>query len=258
MATSGRYAFLSDIHFPYHCKKAWPLTLSILPELNLDGVILGGDIVDFEPISRFVRAPKKKTDLVPQLKIAKAELNRLRNTLHVPMVYMEGNHEYRMERYLHEKAPELADLPALGVPHLLDLDSSDISWLGRGQVLHLGKLDVLHGDEIKVSGLTPARSLYHKVSGNMLVGHHHRFDRHIQRLFGSAIHGVWVNGCLSGLNPDWLLFPQWHQGITLIDVCANGLFSVDQIMYLERGSKLCAMVHGQEYCTGGRVLKMAA
>lgn len=249
LTKAGRYAFLSDIHFPYHDCKAWPLTLSILPVLNLDMVILGGDIVDFEPVSRFAKDPKKKIDLLPQLKTARTELRRLYDALDgTPIVYMEGNHEYRMERYLHDKAPELAGMEELAVPNLLKLADLGIQWQARGTALSLGKLNVLHGDEIKVSGLTPARSLYHKVSGNMLIGHHHKFDRHIQRLFGSTIQGVWVNGCLSSLNPDWLLFPQWHQGFTLIDVTSTGLFSVEQVMFLERGNKLCAMVHGREYC----------
>ena len=245
---SKRIAFLSDIHFPYHDKKAWPLALAIMQDLNLDEIVLGGDIVDYEPVRRYSTHPAKRLDLAKQLKIAVNELTTLR--VQFPYVYiqfMEGNHEWRMERYIHEKAPELHGIDALHVPAQLSLSDLDIVWVPRNTPLHRGKLTIIHGDQISHSSTTPAKSLYSKVSCNMLTGHDHKFDRHIQRVFGQTIHGVWINGCLCNLTPDWLMFPQWHQGFTVIDVCDKGYFNVEQVMFLDRGKKLYAVVHGKEY-----------
>lgn len=246
----GRWAFLSDIHFPYEDSRAWALTCGLLPHLDLTGVILGGDIVDFEPISKFVEHPQRKLDLKPQLLDARKQLLRFRKVVgDKPVIYLQGNHEYRMERYIYQRAPELAGIDALTVPELIKLnkDDLDIQWKDRTVVLTLGHLHVSHGDQIKAGGLSPARSIYQKVGCNMLVGHHHKFDRYMHRLYGSSLHGTWVNGTLASLNPDWTFFPQWHSGFTVVEASKSGLFYVEQIPFFQRGSKLCAWIHGKEY-----------
>ena len=43
---------ISDVHYPYHDPRAEGLFLSILPDLNLDGLMILGDAVDFEPIGK--------------------------------------------------------------------------------------------------------------------------------------------------------------------------------------------------------------
>lgn len=160
-------------------------------------------------------------------------------------VHVTGNS--RMTKYLYTKAPELADLKALTVPKLLELDKSDldIDWIPWGKGKRLGKLNLLHGDEIKVGSASPARSLYLKVSTNMLVGHHHVFDRFLHRQYNGEMHGVWVNGTLSTLQIEWMLFPQWQQGFSVVEYTKSGYFHVDQIIYMRRSGKLYAMVNGK-------------
>lgn len=247
----ARIAFLSDIHFKYHCRKAWPLALAILPDLNLDRTLLGGDIIDFGPISKFVEHPQQKLDLVPEIAITRKELLRLRKTVRgMPIDYMEGNHEWRLEKYLYRHAPELVGIHSLTVPGLLELKKNDldIRWHDQMKVIMLGKLPVVHGHRIKVSSIHPAKSTYAKIGGNMLVGHHHKFDRHLQRPYsGKELHGVWCNGTLGTINPDWTFFPQWHQGFTVVEVAWNGSFHVEQIIFYPRGHALCAVVNGKEY-----------
>jgi predicted phosphodiesterase len=241
----SRVAFLSDIHFDEHDKKAWPLALAVMSDLNLDRIILGGDIVEIDALSRFKTHPEKKLGLTKQLKLAKKELTVLREQFSLTdITYMEGNHETRMERYIHERCPELHDVSELRVAARLGLDDLDIEWVPEDVSVSLGKLNVIHGHQIKH---TSAKSLYSKVSANLLCGHDHWFDQHIQRVFGKTIHGVWINGCLRNLTPDWHRFPQWHQGFTVVDVCDRGYFNVDQIMFLDRGKKLYTVMNGREY-----------
>lgn len=243
-------AFLSDVHFPYHGVKAWNLTLDILSHLEIDSIILGGDIIDFEPVSRFVEHPQRKLDLKPQIETSRRQLLRLRRAVgDIPITFMEGNHEYRMARYLFQRAPELVGIDALSVQELLRLRDSDldISWIDRTQVLNLGKLPVVHGDQIRAGYVNTARSIYQKIGSNLLVGHYHRFDRYFHRLYNDSTHGVWVNGCLCDLNPEYVFFPQWFQGFTIVEVAKNSMFTVEQVIYFHQKSKLCALVHDTFY-----------
>ena len=53
---TNRTVFLSDIHIPYQDKKALALAMEIIKDFMLaedDTIILGGDLVDYYPISSF-------------------------------------------------------------------------------------------------------------------------------------------------------------------------------------------------------------
>ena len=78
-----RLAIASDIHYPYHDPRAEGLFLSILPDLNLDGLMILGDAVDFEPISRFVTHPRHKLDLKPQIQEARKHFATIRKPFRI-------------------------------------------------------------------------------------------------------------------------------------------------------------------------------
>ena len=53
---TSKTIFLSDIHIPYQDKKALSLAMDIIKDYSLtsnDTIILGGDLVDYYPISSF-------------------------------------------------------------------------------------------------------------------------------------------------------------------------------------------------------------
>lgn len=243
-----RTAFLSDIHFPSHDPKAWQLTLKILPVLNLDTIHLGGDIIDFLPVSRFPAHPRKKLDLRTEVEVARKELLRLRKLFpNAKFEFREGNHEWRIAKYLYNRAPELVELDALTVPELLRFSKLEACWIPQDKRHRVGKLNFLHGHEIAAGYTYPARNLYLKVGANVICGHYHRFDRYIHRLFDGETHGVWVNGTLQTLTPEYSIHPQWTQGISVIEFTKSGLFHIDQILYFARGTKLNVVVGGKVY-----------
>ena len=123
----------------------------------------------------------------------------------------------------------------------------DIEWKGWGSSYRLGKLHIIHGDELPSSSIYPARNIYLKVSTNILCGHFHKFDRYLHRSYDQQVRGVWVGGCLCTLNPEWMVLPQWTQGIQVVDVMKSGLFHVDQVLYMKRGSGLTTILDGKEY-----------
>ena len=54
--THTRIVFISDIHIPYQDKKALAMAMDVIKDYNLneeDSIIIGGDLVDYYPISSF-------------------------------------------------------------------------------------------------------------------------------------------------------------------------------------------------------------
>lgn len=243
-----RIAVISDVHFPLHHKQAWNLTLSILPHLNIDKILLLGDIIDFEPLSRFSVPPDRRLQLQYEFDVAGKELLHLRKTLpNVPVEFKQGNHCARLNKFLYQKAPELFGLDKITVRGFLELDKLEIEWLKPEKPKREGRLLFLHGDEIAVGGQYPARNLYLKVSGNVFAGHFHRFDRYFHRLADGKVQASFINGCLRTLDPEWMMYNHWLLGFSIIDFSDGGFFHVEQIVMLKRGSSLWTSIGGKTY-----------
>ena len=249
----SRLAVLSDIHFDVHHPQAWALTLKMLPELNLDRIFLLGDIVDFEPFTRFDLPPDRRLLLQQELDCAIREFRKLRKAMPEAVIeFIDGNHERHLNREIF-KHPALYGVDKLSIPSLLDLKNFDIQWIKSHPPKKIGKLLFLHGDEIKVGGQYPARNLYLKVSGNVLAGHFHRADLYLHRLADGSVHGSWINPCLRSLNPIWQPFSQWHLGFTVVEFSGGGFFHVEQVIFLKRGHSLWASIGGKTYSSGAGV-----
>lgn len=244
-----RLAVLSDIHFPEHHPTGWELTLRILADLQIDKVLFLGDIVDFEPLSRFVMPPDRRLQLQEEFDVAKKELGRLRAILpKATFEFMEGNHEERLNKFLYQKAPELFGLEKISVRGFLELDALNIHYLKPGRQKREGRLLLIHGHELKVSSTHYAKSLYLKINENVMCGHHHVESKYIHTLGGNLKQeGGWTLSCLRSLRPHWSPFSHWTLGFAVVDFSLGGYFHVDQILYLLRGKNLWTTVGGKEY-----------
>lgn len=242
-------AFLSDIHFPEHHKQAWDLTLKILSDLNVDRIHIGGDGIEFESLSRFEVPPNRRLELKNDVAITLKELTKLRRAVpNAPMEWRCGNHEWRMNRFIYAKAPELDGIKGISVPEVFEFSNFDIEWLPSDRRREIGKLNFIHGDEPGVSGgVRPARAIYQKVGGNVICGHFHARDSYFYATGDGNDHGAWVTSCLRTLRPGWAKYAQWTTGFSVVNFSKSGFFNVDEILYLKRGDKLWAKVEGVEY-----------
>ena len=92
-------------------------------------IIIGGDAADCESISRFARGP----DTIPlneEFEMVVGGLGWLRDQFpKAGFVYIQGNHEKRLQAYLWNKATEIAALNGLTIPEQLELDRLQIRWV---------------------------------------------------------------------------------------------------------------------------------
>jgi hypothetical protein len=199
-------AVASDFHGQFVDPFAMEVFLKVLEEVQPDGVALNGDVVDFPKVGRFTQIPG-----AGNLSL-QAELDFVRDHLLEPVakaapnayrIWLMGNHEQRLVRYLADTAPELADLRCLQWDRLFGLgDDWELifggNWLAPRQkdrtenvrrtwkVLH-DCFVVTHGRSIAKNAMDAEISRY-GLSGTS--GHTHR-------------PGVWTMPTLAGKNLCW-------------------------------------------------------
>lgn len=223
--------FISDIHWPFHNKAAYNVVLKVMQYRQPDLIHIGGDGVDFHSISRHPKHMADRTLLKYEVDEARKEIARIRAASPKSKVnFQEGNHDARMAVYLRDRAPELADIFELTFPKLLQLDEVGINWIPEKQKYKVGKLYHHHGHLLPGGGVSPAKAKFAKTFQNIIFGHHHRFDYHATRQYGTGeLFQSVGNAMLYTLSPDYAHVNDWQIGFTEIDYIKTGDFSIKQV-----------------------------
>ena len=97
---------IPDCHRPFHSRRAYALMLEVAAFVNPDEIVLQGDYADFYSVSRHLKDPRVATLLQQEIDSVNQGLDELDKYFPTAKkVYIEGNHEARLEKYLVEKAP---------------------------------------------------------------------------------------------------------------------------------------------------------
>lgn len=106
-----RALILPDTHRPFHSVKAYNLMLEVASFIGIHEIVLLGDYADFYSVSRHLKDPRLPHMLEKEVLSVNEGLDQLdRLWPRVKKVYLEGNHEKRLETYLFDKAPALFGL----------------------------------------------------------------------------------------------------------------------------------------------------
>jgi len=218
---------MGDLHVPYHDEQAVEAAVRFARRYKPVGILLNGDVVDMYNVSPFFREPKPER-LADELRIAQQMLRWLRQEFpRARMVYREGNHEWRLRRYVVQHADMLADLPCLHWSALLELEKVRVEWIDDKRLVRLGHLATLHGHELpRGGGVNPARYVYLKTAESVLVGHWHRTSQHVERTLHGRTVSTWTVGCLCDLSPYYNPYGQSNHGFALVQIEKNGFYQV--------------------------------
>ena len=209
---------ISDLHVPYHDLHALTLALEYGIKHKVDTIVLLGDFVDFYGVSSFVRDPRKRK-FKYELEIIRKVFTTIASAFsNCEIVYLPGNHEYRYERWMLLKAPELLDIDIFSMSHATGIDELNIKMLEPNKLISIGRLSLLHGHELKGSGVlvNPARSAFLKGYENLLIGHHHRPSHHAEKTLTGKVLSCFSIGCLSNLQPDYAPYNKYQHGFAHI------------------------------------------
>lgn len=218
---------LSDIHIPFQDNEAIETAVKYGIKEKVDAVFLNGDILDFYQISFHEKDPKK-VSLVDELEDGRIFLKWLRSKFpNIPIYFIAGNHEKRLERWLRVKAPELLDMEEFRLDVLLRFGDNKITNIPHGTKVYFGKLLVEHGDKLKGSGgVNPARTLALKFKRHTICGHFHRTSEYTSKIYDGDVMVCYSVGCLCELEPEYLEVNEHNHGFAIIEMFDNGGFAV--------------------------------
>ena len=253
MGNSVKICFPTDEHHPYHDPDAITLAMAICEDFDPDIRIAGSDGVDFYSLSKFDKSPWRKKNIDEEVDSwvswQSAWLDATPNAM---PVFILGNHELRLQRYL-APHPEIAELRALQIPNFLRLDevnvvcdSSRHEMANREFQIH--RLVIKHGSIVrKYSGYTAKGELekeFYQI--NTLTGHTHRGGVHYATTRMGVVQGV-EGFCLCDLHPPYIDKPNWQQGIVLAEAFEDGDVVFEPILFRRRIGEIYARWRGKEY-----------
>lgn len=208
-------AVWGDLHIPYHESDAVKAAIKLAKDDKVDAIFLNGDVMDFFGLSFHEKNPKNRPRISEELESARQFLKGLRKHFpNIPIYWIDGNHEHRLERYLAVKAPELLDTSEFQIATLLRMAEYGITYLGFRTKCYFGKLLVEHGDRLKgTGGVNPARSARLKYKRSVLVNHFHKLSVDSGKQYDGDVMTCWSNGCLCELEPEYMEVNEHVHGV---------------------------------------------
>lgn len=105
----GKVLVCSDVHIPFQDDDAVSAFIAYSKKSKPDMIVLNGDILDMFMLSRFTKGEGRNP--YEEIQMCRRFLELIRdNNPDAQIIYVIGNHEMRLERYVLTKAPELASL----------------------------------------------------------------------------------------------------------------------------------------------------
>ena len=233
---------IADVHAPFQQKAATQMVIDFIRDVRPGTIHILGDACDLFSVSKFDKDPTRKETLQDELDCVRDLLMEIRDAApRARIIYSEGNHEYRLRRYLRSEAKALAGLRALTLDKLLDFQQLRIRFQPQDRPYRIGHLLFTHGQHVsRWSGMSAKRH-FEQFGCCVIHGHTHRLGAFFHTDISDTF-GAFETGCLSTLTPDYVTAPDWQNGFSVIYHSKN-YFHVDQVAIIK--NKFC--FHGKLY-----------
>jgi len=190
MSKLEKVLIVPDTHVPYHDKKAFELMLKVAKKFKPYHLIIGGDFIDNYSVSSHNKDPNRALKLNDEVNETIKELKKLKALDAKNNVFLGGNHEDRLERYLMEKAPELYNI--ISTPSILKLKEIGFNYVPYKHSYKLGKLAITH--DLGKAGRFAHYKAMDDYQNNIVINHTHRLgyavegdvegNKHVAAMFG--------------------------------------------------------------------------
>jgi hypothetical protein len=240
---------IPDCHIPYENKRAYNLMLKVAKDLKPSEIVILGDYADFYWATSHGKHPDMLRTFKDEIKAINHRLDEMDELFPSSKKrYLCGNHEYRMERYLQEKAPELFGY--VRYSELFELDKRpNWSWhaYGPNQRLQImnSKLYARHEPLANTAGGTA-----HKAMCSLIYGHIHRIEEsHIVSMDGKN-HVCFSVGWLGDKRKEKIYgyvknHHQWQLGFGLVYVDASTRYFYHEKIHIL--DNMTCVVNGKQY-----------
>jgi len=213
---------IPDVHIPYHDSKALDLVLKAGKAFKPDAIVILGDFIDNYSISRYDKDPRRDRFLKWEVDEANKILDKIDKMFpRADKIFMEGNHEERLNKFITTKAPELFGL--VDTQALLGLKDRGYKYFPYGKHHKLGKLVVIHGT---FSRKNIARAMLDKYEHSVCFGHVHTIEEALKVNEMGEAHVAFTPGWLGDkTKADYIKdFSNWSLGFATVIVKPSGIF----------------------------------
>jgi predicted phosphodiesterase len=221
LPTGLKWLFISDLHIPYHDRRAVELAVQHGKRNGCNGVLIVGDLLDCYQLSTHEKDPRKSHTKV-ELEKAKQLLEYLAEQIRPEeMLVKLGNHEDRLHRYLCQRASELLDLQQFSWADFLELERFGAQLVESNWLIENKALTILHGHEFGKGGIAapvnPSRGAFLRTNECVIMGHGHRTSQHVETTLRGRVISCWSMGCLCDLHPRYAPVNKWNLGFGILD-----------------------------------------
>lgn len=173
---------IPDCHVPNHNEEVWGLMLRVAHFLKLQTVVILGDFADAETLSAHPATRPGQRDFEDELGEVNKCLDQLDKINAQRKIYVSGNHEFRLDRYLMDRAPAM--FRSIQWPRLLNLRERGWEWVPYRKSVKVGKLHVTH--DTGTAGMNAHRQAAKAFGGSAVIGHTHRMAYEVTGRFDGA------------------------------------------------------------------------
>lgn len=239
---------IPDCHIPYHDRRAYELMLEVaMDQESIDEIVILGDYADFYGVNSHGISPSIEKKLTEEIDIVIEHLQELNDFFpDAKKVFIQGNHEYRLERYLKSKAPELFGI--VDTEKILQLKELGYKYIPYTPNQKYNVLDskLMARHEPIGGGVHAAHSTVIKSGCSVIFGHIHRIQESQVVMMNGDNHRGISCGWLGDKDHEAVSYVkshhQWSLGFNLIKVLPNKNFFSNNVHIID-----------YKCCYGGKV-----
>lgn len=216
---------LGDLHRPFHDQKTLAAVERFWTAFKPNLEIYAGDIADLYTISQYDKNPSRRFRLQDEFDETAAWLESRVKANSARRIFINGNHEDRLRRWLWRYGHELNSLRCMEIADQFRLKELGFEHLDYGSVVDLLGYRVEHGfktTQSKAYPLNTSRWMAIATGSSGLCGHTHHFSMY-SWTDARGSHSYIENGCLCRMDMEYSPFPNWQHSFSIGTVHRNKL-----------------------------------
>jgi len=223
-----RALIIPDCHIPYQDEAAYNLMLRVAKDFRPNEVVILGDFADFYSVNLHGKSPNQEHILNNEIIEVNKKLGELSMLFKkARKVFIVGNHEHRLERYIEQKAPELFNTTTL--EKILSLKSFKVVPYSPNQKYNVLGTKLIARHEPLAGGNYAARSTVAKAMKSVIFGHIHSIQEHqVVTIDGENHRGIscgWLGDSSHKVMQYVKGHHQWTHGFSLVTVHDGDFFN---------------------------------
>ena len=217
---------VGDLHIPFQDAATLQCVESFWNKLAPDLEVYNGDVMDCYQLSVFSANPSRQFSLQDEFDTTAAWLRkRVKENPNGRRIFLEGNHEDRLRRWMWKLGPAVSSLRSNTIEEQLGLREMEFEHLTYRSLVRILGCEIQHGYRASRSAAMPqnvAQLMARATNSSGVCGHTHRINEvHWTDTRGS--HSYRESGCLCRMDLEYAPFPNWQHAFSFGVVHKNKL-----------------------------------